>query len=879
MSPLPQGLPTAHRCPVCGLELPVHVPAELCPKCLLKTGLVDGEAATVAATPATGRPAVGAEFGHYRLVRLLGAGGMGAVYEAVDLDTDRCVALKVLSHRFDAPEARKRFLREGRLAASINHPNSVYVFGTEEIGGVPVIAMELMPGGTLEQRVRAQGPFDIREAADAALHIIDGLEAAYAVGILHRDIKPSNCFLDADGTVKIGDFGLSISTETRGEPPVTIHESFMGTPAFAAPEQLRGDDLTVGSDIYSIGVTLFYLLTARLPYESQDMVRLLAKVLENPAPSPAQFRPDMPVRLGQVVRRCLEKCPSDRFKNYDELRRALAPFSSLGTKPAELAVRCLAGALDVAIVGLPLLLVFRTITVMRPAWGLDVAVGLCELLFTVVISVAYFALLEWRYGWTLGKALLRLRVVDQAGRRPGFLKTWLRAAVFVILPVMVAMIEHPPVRVAEVKEMQTTVTVFGRTVPATVQQSTYRFEWSLWQLAFCGGAMLLLFCAARRRNGYAAGHDGLTETRVVMTMIPVVRPALTPVDVPADAAGKPSIGPFHVLGNIAGAVDWFEGYDSRLFRRVWIHKVMTGTPPVPRALRNLGRVGRLRWITGKRSTAENWDAYEGLTGQPLLKLIETPPAWSAVRFWLLDLANELQEAQQDGTWPAALGVDKVWVTGDGRVKLLDFPAPGLAAGTATGHNLLKEIATRCLGNRPVPVPVREFLNTAGDGDAVHELQRLMKVPVAVSRMQRLGIIAAGVVGPALSGLSVKMFTPASPVTALVVADAALILLGALPALLMAAVAREGLLLRLFGVAIVGHDGMPATRTQTTRRSLLAWLPCLLSPLLGAWLAVWMDVGTAGMAVFVLLAGLAVMSAALPDRSLQDRLTGTWLVPR
>src|SRR5262249_14147363 len=153
-----------------------------------------------------GLPKAGEQFGHYTIVRVLGEGGMGAVYEAEDSENRRRVALKVLSHKLDSPGDRERFFREGRLAGSINHPNSVYVFSTEEIGGTPVIAMELVPGGTLQDRVQAHGPLPVSEAVDSVLQLIAGLQAAQKAGILHRDIKPSNCFVGSEGTVKIGDF-------------------------------------------------------------------------------------------------------------------------------------------------------------------------------------------------------------------------------------------------------------------------------------------------------------------------------------------------------------------------------------------------------------------------------------------------------------------------------------------------------------------------------------------------------------------------------------------------------------------------------------------------------------------------------------------------
>ena len=271
---------------------------------------------------------------------------MGVVYEAEEQDTGRRVALKVLGRQFDSPQDRARFLREGRLAASINHPNSVYVFGTEEIDGTPTIAMELVAGGTLQERVKNQGPMPVAVAVDAILQIIAGLEAAQAIGILHRDIKPGNCFEDADGTVKIGDFGLSISTAARAETNITADGAMVGTPAFCSPEQLRGEELSARADMYSVGGTLFFLLTGRVPFEGHNVVQLTANVLEKPVPSPRDFRKEIPKGLAGVIQRCLAKQPADRFKSYDDLRQALAPYTSTAPTPATLGLRFLAGMLD-----------------------------------------------------------------------------------------------------------------------------------------------------------------------------------------------------------------------------------------------------------------------------------------------------------------------------------------------------------------------------------------------------------------------------------------------------------------------------------------------------------------------------------------------------
>ena len=162
----------------------------LCAACLLSAGNE-----TLPLQPvSTGIPTLPCVFGGYRLMKKLGAGGMGIVYEAEELESGRRLALKVLNQSLDNEEQRQRFLREGRLAATIDHPSSVYVFGTEEIEGVPVIAMELAEGGTLRDELKRRGIMPVRDAVDAILGIIDGLEAAHAKGVLHRDMKPSNCW-------------------------------------------------------------------------------------------------------------------------------------------------------------------------------------------------------------------------------------------------------------------------------------------------------------------------------------------------------------------------------------------------------------------------------------------------------------------------------------------------------------------------------------------------------------------------------------------------------------------------------------------------------------------------------------------------------------
>src|SRR5436190_14791247 len=276
---------TIRLCPGCGAPLTSDAPGGLCPQCLLQTQVI-GEEELAALPAARAVPVPGETFGDYRILKLLGHGGMGEVYEAEHVTTARRVALKVMRHTLASEQDRKRFLREGRLAASVNHPNVVYIHGSEEIDGAPAIAMELVHGGTLKDRLKREGPLPVSEAVEAALQIIDGLEAAHAAGVLHRDIKPANCFVTADGSVKVGDFGLSVSTLARGESLITASGAVMGTPAYASPEQLRGEELDVTSDIYSVGATLYHLLTGKTPFNATDFVKLITEVLDKEPDAP-----------------------------------------------------------------------------------------------------------------------------------------------------------------------------------------------------------------------------------------------------------------------------------------------------------------------------------------------------------------------------------------------------------------------------------------------------------------------------------------------------------------------------------------------------------------------------------------------------------------
>jgi uncharacterized RDD family membrane protein YckC len=767
-----------NHCLECNAPLTAAETQGLCARCLLKLGLASQLAAGsgVPASPANSGPPpiMPFQFGEYRIERLLGKGGMGAVYEAEDLSSGRRVALKALGHSLDSPETRKRFLREGRLAASINHPNSVYVYGTEEIEGAPVITMEVIAGGTLQERVKAEGPMPVAAAVDAILQVIAGLEAAHAVGILHRDIKPSNCFIDASGLVKVGDFGLSISTTSRGDSALTMAGSVLGTPEFSSPEQLRGESLDLRADIYSVGMTLYYLLTGRTAFQAANVVQLLATVLEKPAPSPRTWRPEVSEELARIVLRCLAKQAGDRFKNYDELRRALLPFHSTAPTPAGLGRRFVAGVCDngvMMLLTMPLSFLFGggNFAMSDPAvW--NTPEWLWRAIGVILLEVAYFAVLEGLWGASAGKALMGLRVGDRKGNPPGIQRAALRAVIYLGFAIFIQLPSH----YLQLRLHQSLVIM----TPGNIALGIGYF-----------GYFGLLAATARRRNGFATVIDLLTKTRVTQKSAYDSRAPMAQVEAPVAATTAetlPRIGPYHVLATLAtnDESELLLGYDTRLLRRVWIRRLPVGTAPVGPAARKAARATRLRWLHGHRDETSAWDAYEAAPGTPLVNLLTAPQPWRDVRHWLLDVSTELAFAAHDGSSVGVLSLDRIWITTDGRAKLLDFPAPGAVPGaepitesairltqvaisTTESAVFLNQLAISTLEGRmasasdacerdacvPLPIAARDLLaelvrQTPDLTNFAVRLQPLTRLVPDISRRRRFGLIA-GCVAPAL----------------------------------------------------------------------------------------------------------------------------------
>jgi eukaryotic-like serine/threonine-protein kinase len=244
--------------------------------------------------------------GRYRLDEVLGRGGMSEVWRAEDLELGRLVAIKLLAQ--DADTAR--FEREARAVASLAHPNITQLYDYGEENGRPYIVLEYVPGGTLEERLREQKLLPDEETLGIAAGIAAGLAHAHARGVVHRDLKPANVLFDEEGRPKLADFG--IARMAAGEGTLTEAGTVLGTAAYISPEQAMGEPATAASDVYSFGVILYRLVTGRLPFESNDPMRLVMLHRDEPPPPISQFRSDAPAALESIALAALAKNPADR---------------------------------------------------------------------------------------------------------------------------------------------------------------------------------------------------------------------------------------------------------------------------------------------------------------------------------------------------------------------------------------------------------------------------------------------------------------------------------------------------------------------------------------------------------------------------------------
>lgn len=267
-------------------------------------------------------PLIGKTLGRYRIVDRLGRGGMATVYRGV-LDEDPSsmpVAVKVMSRDVaEDEEFRKRFLREVRVSQQVEHPGIVHVVDSGEQEGLLFLVMELVPGVPMREMVR-EGGRPVKEVLDLARPMMSALQAAHDKHIVHRDLKPDNMMVLGPTKVKLMDFGLARAQEFS---TLTVSGTALGTPAYMAPELIQHGSTSSTVDQYAMGVVLFELLTGRRPFEDQDAMSLIFKHLTEEAPSPREFRPDLPEPVAQVVLKMLAKEPGARFATVGEALQAL----------------------------------------------------------------------------------------------------------------------------------------------------------------------------------------------------------------------------------------------------------------------------------------------------------------------------------------------------------------------------------------------------------------------------------------------------------------------------------------------------------------------------------------------------------------------------
>src|SRR5947207_4609154 len=282
--------------------------------------------------------------GRYRIVRKLGAGGMADVYLAEDQELGRRVAIKILNDRHAADDSFvERFRREAKNAAGLSHPNIVSVYDRGTAEGTYYSAMEYIDGRSLKELIVSRGPAPVKTAVEYTRQILAAVGFAHRHGIVHRDIKPHNVLVGPEGRLKVTDFGIARS----GASQMTEVGSIIGTAQYLSPEQARGSPVDQTSDLYSVGVVLYEMLTGQVPFTGDTPLEIAMKHLSAVPKSPSELRPDVPHDLDLIVLRALAKNPEERYQTAEEFDRDLSQVAEglpVAAETADAATAVLTGS-------------------------------------------------------------------------------------------------------------------------------------------------------------------------------------------------------------------------------------------------------------------------------------------------------------------------------------------------------------------------------------------------------------------------------------------------------------------------------------------------------------------------------------------------------
>ncbi|MCH2181043.1 MAG: protein kinase [Mariniblastus sp.] len=853
------------------------------------------------------------EIGPYRLVRQLGQGGMGSVFEAVHQETGQPVALKLLIPSLQGTdESIQRFRRESQIAASLNHPRSTFVYGAGKHEDQFYITMELMDGGTLKDIVTAQGPVETGRAVDYILDIIDGLQVAHAAGIVHRDLKPSNCFLDREGRVKVGDYGLAKSF--LGSSELTQTGAFMGTPQYAAPEQLRSGDIDERVDIYALGATLFYLLAGQ-PCFRGNPAQVIASIASEKAPKVSEVVSGVPRPLVRLIAQTMEKDPARRPQNLEMLRDMLLPYSTRGASLADVGRRLAAFFVDMAMVIIINMMVFMALALLSAILGLPQLIpgpsNPIPLLIVLAFGAAYFVLCEHYFGRGVGKWLMGMRVIGGDSESPSLTAATLRVLILPGLSWLVSILitsQPTPASGTGIPLSMDFVEIVWRT------SSNQLLSWSV---------ILVCMVTVRRSNGYRGIHELLSGTRVVRLAADLEfrRIDTLPITAPVQLETEKAFGSYRAIGRFGDNLKPvpYLGIDPELGRDVWIYDELP-PPQENEAHRYTGRVRRLRMIHDGRQTGLNWYVTEAVKGAPLAEVLHhTDCSWQAVRPVLLELVIELQDSGAQGILPIDLGVDHVWLDESGRIKLLDFPvvttqvppengddASQLPPSLPPENRLLLQLLARFVAQHDVPLHVRQLLSELRErvdqttmlALAEARLSEAADRPANWNWDDRLGVLAvtAGIEMSAimllinLVGLSCFMISSHWLIPSVVS-----MLAGVLATYVFGYCFDGGIALRLSEVAVLRQKTMrSASKWRCAARNTIACLPIVVLGASSLFMTSFANFSSEPnlerglvqgvMLLWMLVAGLAsslmglnvIISLLHPARNITDCLTGTRL---